>query len=216
MEWINTPTASNDKDVPFRRCRLHRDIRNHKWETVKKTIELDPTTVREYNRFGWSSLLLAIYHQAPEWVIQIMLTQESDNTDLLSTQLPNGSRLCLHFAARYSDNLEVFKLLVEGFPSATLIPSTDGSLPVERARFYQKDPSIVNYLQKEMTAEQTRRDLQRYNRKLQFTVLLCLEHASVGSELVQKVYEYAKEREMPSLIQQIVGYVGVRALPRSA
>jgi hypothetical protein len=189
---------AESQQQPQRCPALHKVIRTRCWERVHDAIQRDPRTVRQCNRHGWSALLLAIYHGAPDWIIQAMLLsqqlssptsstkrtrQRGDGdppphstvnvTDLLSRAVPNGKRLCLHFAARYTDDLHIFQLLVEPYPTALLTRSDDGMVPLDRARFYQKDAAIIDYLQQQMTAEQNRVDLQSYNHILRETVVAC-------------------------------------------
>jgi hypothetical protein len=224
-----------------RTCPLHKVIRSRRWERVHDMVDRDPKTVRQCNRHGWSSLLLAIYHRAPDWILQSMIQSQSssprDRSELLSRALPNGRRLCLHFAARYSDDLHIIQQLVTAYPPALLLRSDDGGTALDRAKFYQKDTAIIDYLQRATTAEQDRVDLLSYNRTLRATVVWCCSLLNAnnskddnddnnngnGNEdndddnnnivFVSRLYQHAKEREMPGLFRTVLDYVGVHRLP---
>jgi ankyrin repeat protein len=155
---------------------------------------------------------------------------------LLSTPVTSGSRLCLHFAARYTDNVEVIKLLTEAYPPALLATSTDGLTPLNRAVYYRKDASIIQYLEQATQRQQNFDRLQKYNQQLRYTVLLACEKSTIlcgrttdddssssedtlvdesneSNALTRKLYRYCKEREMISLFGNVLSYVGVHNVP---
>ena len=153
-------------------CPLHKHIRNRSWtDQVLPLIKKDPSLIMITNRVGWSSLILAIYHCAPVDVIAEMLAlvTNKERINLLSTPVPNGSRLCLHFVARFSDNLEVYKLITEPYPKALVVMSDDGNKPYDRALYYRKNNDILQYLE-----TSTKREMVHVqNIKLRQVVLEC-------------------------------------------
>eukprot|EP00429_Kryptoperidinium_foliaceum_P001247 CAMPEP_0176015208 /NCGR_PEP_ID=MMETSP0120_2-20121206/7218_1 /TAXON_ID=160619 /ORGANISM="Kryptoperidinium foliaceum, Strain CCMP 1326" /LENGTH=184 /DNA_ID=CAMNT_0017348169 /DNA_START=183 /DNA_END=737 /DNA_ORIENTATION=+ len=181
------------------------------------------------NRYGWSSLTLAIYHVAPEDIISEMMGLLTDDQQqkLLSAAVPNGSRLCLHFAARYVDSLDIMRLLAESYPAALLVRSDDGVLPLDRAVYYRKDSQILRYLEEATQKQQDLVNLKRYNIKLRYTVRMACEKARQDSTeagvvkgqpeaLVQDLYCYCKDREeMIGLFWHMLSYVGVDSIPSS-
>lgn len=207
--------------TPFHpRCPLHNSIRHHKWDEVLHLIDQQPDWIRRRNRMGWSSLILAVYHQAPTAVIERILrpTPSTNNSDLLALPVPNGSRLCLHFAARYTDDLATLQSIVEGYPAALLQPSADGVRAVERAQYYDK--SFHSYLVTATAQEQARADRHQYNQRLRRMVALCCARRCCSGgvqqqqtpkdlELVLQLYRFAKEREQHCLFGAVLEYVGV-------
>jgi hypothetical protein len=174
---------------------------------------------------GWSSLVLAIYHSAPvEFIAEMLnLISEKEQEALLSKRVPNGSRLCLHFAARYSDNIEVFKLLIEPHPSALLAKSTDGSRPVDRAIYYRKDCRILEYLSNATDKEM----ILANNQKLRRLIIQCCEKnwmrrrqalSSIASvdenDFILVLYGYLSEREMMGVFWNTLSYVGAPTVSR--
>ena len=215
-----------------RRCPLHKEIRNAAksglWQRVLSQIEQDPSQICQHNRVGWSSLILAIYHSAPIEIIATMLALVSaeERKILLSTPVPNGSRLCLHFATRFSSNLEVIKILTDPYPRALIAKSTDGVTPLDRAVYYRKDPDILNWLKSETQKQKDIYELERYNRKLRSVVMHCCESRCAfqfreshdlknGPHFVVRVYSYMYEREMIGMFSEILSYVGVHSIPSS-
>jgi hypothetical protein len=186
-------------------------------------------------------------------MIQSQSSSPRERTDLLSRALPNGRRLCLHFAARYSDDLHIIRLLVTAYPPALLLRSDDGGTALDRAKFYQKDTAIIDYLERATTAEQDRVSLSSYNRTMRATVVWCCSVLNTNNNsknhvhddndanddddndnnkgdgdnnnkddddnnnivFVSRLYQHAKEREMPGLFRTVLDYVGVHRLPPS-
>jgi hypothetical protein len=208
-------------------CPLQKHIRNHSWPLVLSQIKQDPSQICHHNRVGWSSLILAIYHSAPPEIISEMLCLISykERKTLLSTPVPNGSRLCLHFATRYSSNLEVIISLTEPYPRAVLAKSDDGVTPLDRAIYYRKDKEILNWLEAETQKQKESYEKECYNQKLRAIVVECCQSRWLevcddddnkptnGAELVVQMYGYAKEREMISLFWSVLSYVGVHSIP---
>eukprot|EP00980_Cylindrotheca_fusiformis_P030765 scaffold25406_cov117-Cylindrotheca_fusiformis.AAC.4 len=203
------------------RCSLHKHIRNKAWSAVAAHIRDHPCDISKHNRVGWSSLVLALYHNAPVEVIADMLSlvQPDERHRLLSTPVPTGGRLSLHFAARFAQDLEVFKILVEPYPLALAVPSTDGNRPLDRAIYYRQDAQILQYLQ-----DQTKKQLRLINNdKLRQVVLECCDtcwtrQQQVGFvargkdehfQFVLQFYGYTKEREMIGLFENVLSYVGI-------
>jgi hypothetical protein len=166
-------------------------------------------------------MTLCLYHSAPTDVISEMLTlvPPSDQKTLLSTPIPNGSRLCIHFAARYANDLETIKLLTEAYPSALLVPSDDGILPVDRAIYYRKDATILKYLETMTKQQRNVEQLQQYNATLRYAVLLaCKQQHDHGNDpesirLVHDLYDYCHKREMMGIVWNMLSYVGVQSIP---
>ena len=198
---------------------LHKLIRARSWKLVLPLIRSDPAQILHTNRVGWTSLILSIYHNAPADVIAEMLAlvSEADRKELLKTPVPNGSRLCLHFVARFSDNLEVYKLITEPYPKALIVASEDGVRPIDRATYYRKEADILNYL--EMATEKELHRLR--NQKMQQTVLECCQHLTmVGYKderilnetsdimFILDIYSYLRDREMDDIFCEITSYVG--------
>lgn len=182
-------------------CRpLHKAIRKHEWDKVMRTIPHlnDPALIARVNGVGWSSLTLAIYHAAPLSVLSAMMMallcitnnkqkdkqqhslqaekQESVLVTLLSTPVPNGKRLPLHFAVRYYDTLEAIQLLVEPYPRALLARSEpDGNTPLDRAIYYRKDASVLQWLKKETQQQELALQRETMTRLLQQEVRQCCE-----------------------------------------
>jgi hypothetical protein len=212
-------------------CPLHKHIRNKVWTAVMSHIREHPSHIGWQNRVGWSSLILAIYHSAPLEVIAEMLALLSpdEQNRLLSTPVPNGARLTLHFAARFCHELEIFKVLVEPYPLALAVPSTDGSRPLDRAIYYSKDANILQYLEQE-TKQQV---LSINNEKLRHFIMKCCQECwskqqqqqqeqqqqqqggTAGSnedknlQFIVNLYGYSKEREMINLFRDVLSYVGI-------
>jgi len=171
--------------------------------------------------------MLAIYHSAPIEIVVAMfnLITRKERDSLLSTPVPNGSRLCLHFASRYCSDLEVIKLITESYPPALLVQSTDGVTPLDRAIYYRKDESIVNWFESETRAQRIIYELERYNERLRDEVVKCCEARwlTIGNRdtvrstdtggFVCQVYGYAKERAMIGLFWDVLSYVGVQSIP---
>lgn len=173
--------------------------------------------------------MLAIYHSAPLEVISDMLGLVSyeEKVTLLSTPVPNGSRLCLHFASRYSSDLDVIKLITESYPHALLIKSDDGVTPLDRAHYYGKDATILNWLETKTKAHQDIYDIKRYNKELRYVVLNCckfrwsennlseidLTSATNDGDFVAHMYGYTKERAMIGLFWKVLSYVGEQNIP---
>jgi ankyrin repeat protein len=220
--------GNNSSSISYRRCPLHKHIRNKAWLAVTSHIREHPSHIGRQNRVGWSSLILAIYHNAPLEVIAEMLALLSpdEQNRLLSTPVPNGARLSLHFAARFSHELELFKLLVEPYPLALAVPSTDGSRPLDRAIYYSKDAKILQYLEQE-TKQQV---LLINNEKLRHFIMDCCQECwskqqqqqqqqqqrgTAGSkedknlQFILNLYGYSKEREMINLFRNVLSYVGI-------
>jgi len=212
---------------PKPRCALHKHIRKHFWPEVLSSMKQDPSQICRHNSVGWSSLILAIYHSAPIDIISAMLTLVSreERASLLSTPVPNGSRLCLHFASRYCSDLEVIKLITESYPHALLVKSTDGVTPLNRAVYYRKDVLILNWFETETRAQSILYEIKRYNERLRKIVVQCCEtrwlkisdHDTVRStnagDFVAQVYGFAKERAMIGLFWDVLSYVGVQSIP---
>jgi hypothetical protein len=232
MNWIRgdcyEPGISQEEDyisIPRKRCPLHKLIRNRRWSEVTDLYRRDPSQINRINGHGWSSLTLALYHMAPVDIITEMLSLLSpgEQTALMSSPVPNGSRLCLHFAARYSDNLEVMKLLTEAYPAALLITSDDGVTPLERAVYYRKDAQILHYLERATKKHQDLVTLHKYNKKLRYTIVMACEKSRNYNHsffveghdqgLALELYEYCKDREMIGLFWNMLGYVGVDSVP---
>jgi len=214
--------------VPERsRCPLHKHIRKHVWQLVLSTMQHDPSQICQQNSVGWSSLILAIYHSAPFEIIAAMFTLTSckERTSLLSTPVPNGLRLCLHFATRYSSDLDVIQLVTECYPHALLVKSNDGVTPLDRAIYYRKDALIVSWLDTKTTAQKTIYEIDRYNEKLRDEVVNCCEsrwseiasneYPSSGNngDFIAQVYGFSKERAMIALFVDILSYVGIHSIP---
>jgi len=227
MVAINGPIDSTAYIPPKPRCVLHKHIRKHTWPLVLTTMKEDPSQICRHNSVGWSSLMLSIYHQAPIYIILAMfnLITRKDRDSLLSTPVPNGSRLCLHFASRYCSDLEVIKLIPESYPPALLVQSTDGVTPLERAIYYRKDESILNWFDSKTRAQKIIYELERYNQRLRDEVVKCCEvrwlmiddretvrSADTGG-FIGQVYGYAKERAMIGLFWDVLSYVGVQSIP---
>ncbi len=219
---------------PRRRCPLHKPIRNREWLEVRKLMREDPSQLSKMNEHGWSSLTLSIYHIAPVDIIAEMMSilSHEEQVTLLSTPVPNGSRLCLHFAARYANDLEVMKVLTGAYPPALLVKSTDGLTPFDRAVYYRKDAEILQYLEQATKKQQDLENLQKYNKDLRYSILLACERCRDSDErsrdseqsfifgeidgtvvLTQELYSYCKEREMISLFWNVLSYVGVNSIP---
>jgi len=158
-------------------CPLHKMIRQRQWSDVIRWMQRDPTQILVQNSQGWSSMTLSLYHSAPADVVTVMLSllTPSEQIRLLSTPIPNGSRLCLHFAARYATDIETIQQLTESYPDALLVPSEDGILPIDRAIYYRKDASILHYLEQRTKQQRTIEHLRQYNCQLRLTVILCCE-----------------------------------------
>lgn len=236
MNWIRTdcyePGGSQEEgdcsSMPRKRCPLHKSIRNRQWSEVTRLYREEPSRLCNINGHGWSSLTLALYHMAPVDLISEMLSLLSpeEQTTLLSTPVPNGSRLCLHFAARYSDSLDVIKLLVEAYPPALLAASDDGVTPLERAVYYRKDAEILHYLEGATKTHQDLVTLREYNRQLRYTILMACERSRNDNHsccilgghadrscLTLELYEYCKEREMIGLFWNVLDFIGVDSVP---
>lgn len=224
-------THQEDDCKPRKKCAIHKPIRNRQWTEVRKLMREDPSQLVKTNDHGWSSLLLSIYHIAPIEIISEMMSLLSPENlvTLLSTPVTSGSRLCLHFAARYSDNVEVIKLLTEAYPQALLATSSDGLTPLNRAVYYRKDASIIQYLEQATKKQQNFDRLQKFNQQMRYTVLLACEKSrrcttnpsnstfcnglNESNALTQELYEYCKEREMMGLFWNVLSYVGVHNVP---
>lgn len=233
MEWIRTdcytPGCGKQQEDTGRRkrCRLHKPIRNKDWPDVLNLVRIAPRDVCEMNGYGWNSLTLAIYHGAPIEVISEMLSclSAKERVEVLSSAVPNGCRLCLHFAARYIDNVETFKLLTENYPPALLHVSNDGVSPLQRAIYYRKDREILEYLDSATRKERDRQELRKYNNKLRRTVVQCCEHqlrknndpsgAPLSVKFVVDLYLFSNEREMIGLFLNVLSYVGIESIPLS-
>lgn len=229
-EWYGSSVSAEDAlGVPRKRCPLHKAIRNRQWSVVSGIIQTDPSQIGTTNGHGWSSMTLAIYHFAPLDTISEMLSLLSpqEQAKILSTPVPNGSRLCLHFAARYASNLETIMLLTEAYPAALLVASDDSVIPLERANYYRKDADILRYLELATKKQQDLVNLQKYNKSLRHTVLLAceryrndqhpnnyyLEEADGNCLVACELYRYCKDREMIGLFWNVLGYVGVNSIP---
>ena len=234
-QGIVSHNTSDDECKPRKKCAIHKPIRNRQWAEVRKLMREDPSQLVKTNDHGWSSLLLSIYHSAPIDIISEMmcLLSPENLVALLSTPVTSGSRLCLHFAARYTDNVEVIKLLTEAYPPALLATSSDGLTPLNRAVYYRKDATIIQYLEQATRKQQNFDRLQKYNQQLRYTVLLACERFRIGSTctdpssssntfcdevnesnvLALELYRYCKEREMISLFGNVLSYVGVHNVP---
>lgn len=232
-----TPYSASNKEEEhsLKRSRqrqpLQKYIRKRSWSSVMTEILRDPSQIYLQNGVGWSSLILAIYHSAPCKVISKMLTLLSEDRRryLLSTPVPTGSRLCLHFAARYSNSLEVIQLLTEPYPEALLAKSSDGVTPHERAVYYRKDTPILLWLEKETRKQKDLQNLQKYNQNLRNMVTLCCKSrwkdvkdggidtisSTTYGGIVVHLYVFTMEREMISLFWNILSYVGVQSIPSS-
>lgn len=218
---------TDDDCRPRKKCTIHKPIRNRQWAEVRKMMREDPSLLVKTNDHGWSSLLLSIYHIAPIEIISEMISLLSPENlvALLSTPVTSGSRLCLHFAARYTDNVEVVKLLTEAYPPALLATSSDGLTPLNRAVYYRKDASIIQYLEQATRKQQNFDRLRKFNQQLRYTVLWACEKARIGTDsnrtfcnnesnvLTVELYRYCKEREMISLFGNVLSYVGVHNVP---
>ena len=216
-----------DTCAPRKRCPLHKPIRDHDWSEVSRLIRVDPLQIIKANGCGWSSMTLALYHGAPVNIISDMLSflSHKDQTALLSMKVPNGSRVCLHFAARYACHLEVIKLLTEAYPYALLLVSDDGVTPLDRAIYYRKDTEILRYLEVATKKQRNLANLKEYNDKLRLTVLMaCERHRNdipsgtcINPEdyprLPSELYRYCKGREMIGLFWEMLEYVGVDSIP---
>jgi len=216
-------TDTESCPLPRVRCPVHKHIRDHSWSTVKSIIRNDASQISLKNRVGWSSLILAVYHSAPVEVIAEMLALVSEKKRilLLSTPVPNGNRLCLHFAARFADNLEVVKLLTEPYPLALILLSTDGNRPLDRAMYYGKDNSILHYLETATKQEELRVD----NQKLRHVIILCCQKfynentqdkKESSIHFIVELYRYSREREMIGLFWNVLSYVGIPRRRRSS
>ncbi|CAJ1959677.1 unnamed protein product [Cylindrotheca closterium] len=224
----NSPNSANQSNNRLMKCPLHKHIRNKAWPTVSTFIQKNPQQIGQLNRMGWSSLILAVYHDAPVSVIAEMLSllTPDERRALLSTPVPNGARLCLHFCARFSSNVETFRLLVEAYPLALVVPSADGNRPLDRAIYYHKDTEILRYLE-ETTKKQLafidnielRRvildacalqwnRMQSSNNKPFHFILPVVDDKT---RFVMDIFGYAKEREMIGLFWEILSYVGIPA-----
>lgn len=232
MNWVRVDCyepsgdcVSSSCSPSRRRCPLHKPIRQANWSEVSRIMRLDPSQILKQNSHGWSSMTLCLYHLAPPEVISEMLSLLSgeEQRSLLSTPVPNGSRLCLHFAARYADDLEVIKLLTEAFPAALLSPSDDGIIPVDRAIYYRKDAGILRYLEDATKRQRNIQQLRQFNQKLRYTVLLCCERSCQNSlmngeggedskddtkPLAAGLYDICKDREMTGIFWNMLSYVG--------
>lgn len=209
-----------------RRCPLHKLIRNHSWSLVSLQMKRDPSLICFYNNMGWSSLTLSIYHSAPPDIIFQMLSliSSDDRKALLSTPVPNGSRLCLHFAARFSSNLDVIKSLTEPYPCALLVKSNDGVTPLDRALYYRQDPEILNWLEAETQKQKDFYEKEKYNQGLRATVIKCcnsrrtqvwsfIDVPTNEADFVVQIYGFFRDREMFSLFWNVLSYVGVHSIP---
>lgn len=229
VEVFSNDESTCSQPPPVRCCPLHKHIRNKAWSAVTAYMREHPSDISHQNRVGWSSLVLAIYHDAPTEIIAHMLAHAEERNKLLSTPVPNGARLALHFAARFSKDLEIFKLLVEAYPLALAVPSTDGNRPLDRAIYYRKEVKILKYLQDE-TKQQV---LLINNEQLRQIVLECCGNCwstilrnNSGNwhhwqqqqvprlkdedlQFVLQFYGYTKEREMDSLFRNVLSYVGI-------
>ena len=227
-------SQTDDDCKPRKRCVIHKPIRNRQWTEVRKLMREDPSQLVKTNDHGWSSLVLSIYHIAPIDIISEMMSLLSPENlvAMLSTPVTSGARLCLHFAARYTDNVEVIKLLTEAYPPALLATSSDGLTPLNRAVYYRKDASIIQYLEQATRKQQNFDRLQKFNQQLRYTVLLACEKKSKMIEcpdqescntfcdelnesnaLTLELYRYCKDREMISLFGNVLSYVGVQNVP---
>ena len=161
------------------KCPIHPRIRQRKWSEVTRVMKQNPSHyILQQNSQGWSSMTLCLYHSAPLEVISEMISLLSveDQRTLLSTRIPNGSRVCLHFAARYATNVETLQVLTEAFPPALLMASDDGILPVDRAIYYRKDAAILHYLEQRTKQQRNVQLLKQFNTSLRYTVILACEH----------------------------------------
>lgn len=233
MNWVRVdcyePNGSHNDDIckPRSKCALHKLIRNREWVEVRRLMRDDPSQLSKTNSHGWSSVTLSIYHIVPVDILSEMMSLLSSEeiVAILSTPVPNGSRLCLHFAARYSNDLEMIKLLTEAYPQALLVTSNDGLTPLDRAVYYRKDAEILQYLQHATRKQQDLENLQNYNKQLRYTVLLACERTQILDQtsalgnsdganiLTQELYWYCKEREMISLFWNVLSFVGVDSIP---
>lgn len=221
------PTDSSADPPRKPRCPLHKNIRSHRWPTVATLMHHDPSQICRHNSVGWSSLTLAIYHLAPPEIISAMLAliSHDQRASLLSTPVPNGKRLCLHFASRYARDLEVIRLIAESYPHALLVKSNDGVTPLDRAVYYRKDGEILSWLGKKTEAQKAIYEIERYNRRLRDVVVECCEvrWANIGDrdgisednavDFVSQVYGFAKERAMIALFWDVLSYVGIHNIP---
>jgi hypothetical protein len=219
MSEVSPCDLTHDKKCPP----LQRHIRSRSWPLVMSQIRKDPSQICQHNRVGWSSLILAIYHSAPPEIIRkmISLVSSDDRRILLSTPVPNGSRVCLHFATRFSSSLEVIQLLTESYPRALVVKSTDGVTPLDRAIYYRKDNEILSWLEAATRQEQMLYEKEVYNKKLRDLIVKCCEsrwaeirdNSDIGEEFFVQVYGYAREREMIGLFWNVLSYVGVHTMP---
>jgi len=223
------PFSDSSSAIPIKRCALHKNIRSHYWPVVLTLMHQDPSQICRQNSVGWSSLTLAIYHLAPLEIISAMLALVSyeEKASLLSTPVPNGSRLCLHFASRYSCDLEIIKLITESYPHALLVKSTDGVTPLDRAVYYRKDVLILNWLETTTQAQKVIYEINRYNQRLRDVIVECCESrwseiggndtisATSSVDFIAQVFGYAKERAMISLFWDVLSYVGIHSIPSS-
>jgi len=242
-----------------RRSPVHKQIREKNWSVVSRQIRNDPSLISDINGVGWSSLTLAVYHKAPTYIIAEMLefADHHDNNNeecefsysfndginnnnnqkkttevLLSKSVTSGNRLCLHFAACYCDSLEVVQILAEAWPRALLHKSRDGYTPLDRAKHYDKDDKMLNWLEERTKEEKQTYALEQYNCLLKQCVLnACEEHYTqkiirgLGRptatfrllegdiQFVVDLYIWTKEREMIGLFQSIMSWVGVYKIP---
>ena len=179
--WQQQPPTALESQTRRRtgKCPIHPLIRHRKWSEVTRVMKQDPSNyILQQNGQGWSSMTLCLYHSAPLEVISEMISLLSidDQHTLLSTRIPNGSRVCLHFAARYATEVETIQVLTEAFPSALLMASDDGILPVDRAIYYRKDAAILHYLEQRTKQQRNVQLLKQFNTSLRYTVLLACEH----------------------------------------
>ncbi|KAL3937735.1 MAG: hypothetical protein SGBAC_007215 [Bacillariaceae sp.] len=187
---------------------------------------MNPHHIGQLNRMGWSSLILAVYHDAPVFLIAeiLSLISEHERRALLSTPVPNGARLCLHFCARFSTNVETFRLLVEAYPLALVVPSADGNRPLDRAIYYHKDTQILRYLEETTKKQMAFIDNIKLRRVILDACALQLIRMQRLSMLNNKpfilqvddktkfvlgIFGYAKERAMIGLFWEILSYVGI-------
>jgi len=217
----------SSSDCPGRkrnRCPLHKEIRQKEWPVVLERVRKDSSLIFIMNSVGWSSLTLAIYHGAPPELIMEMLalSPSQDLHKLLSTPIPTGRRLVLHFAVRFCKTLEVIQAIAEPHRRALLHKSEDGVTPLDRARYYRQDASILDWLTRATEQEERKWLRQKQNKRLQQEVRCCCHilyksgdrqefpsQLDDGARFVVSLFSYMEEREMKLLFEEILAYVGI-------
>ncbi|GMH93504.1 hypothetical protein TrVE_jg510 [Triparma verrucosa] len=182
---------------------------------IVKHLRSKPNDVLSLNGVGWTPLHLALYHRLSYSLIDLLLTSlpPSLRPILCSTRTLKCSRLPLHFASRFIDDIRIYELLQSLHPSGVLEKCSNEVTPVERAKVNKKDLRIISFLSNEEKKQMVIWRRKRRNLDLKYEAISCMdrkweEEGSETKDFRVFVYGYCKEREI-GLFRDIISYIGV-------